>query len=370
MKKIFALFLFAAGALGAWLWFKSSPAAGPEGEIVPAARVEVQVLRTQVISQTLETFGVVAAAPSGEQVITAPFDCLVRRVATVTGARVAAGDTLLEISPSPDAKLQFDTARSAHELARQALTAAQERYDLKLANRQELLTAQQAELEAQQKLTSLESRGLGRDGRIISPTTGVVGKLEHSPGILVPSGSVLVTVTADAGLEARLGVEAADAAQVAAGQAVTLVSTNRPGAAPFTSAVRAMTGTLDLFTGAAEARVPVPIGAALLLGEHVKATIELKKKEALVAPRNAVLPEAGKLVLYTVMNGKAVRHEVTTGIIAGDLIEVSSPDLHAGDSAVTLGNYELNDGMAVQSKTAQANEQPLPPESQRKESKP
>jgi membrane fusion protein (multidrug efflux system) len=198
----------------------------------------------------------------------------------------------------------------------------------------------------------------------------VVGKLELSPGMLVTAGTVLATVTAEAGLEARLGLEAADAAQVVAGQAVTLVSANRPAAGPVTSMVRVAGGALDPVTGAAEVRVPVPAGAALLLGEHLKARIALKKTEALVAPHSAVLPEDGKLVLYTVKNGQAVRHEVTTGIIAGDLVEVSSPDLHDGDSVVTLGNYELTDGMAVQSKATEAKEQRTQPAGQGKETKP
>ena len=360
MKKII-LPLLAVGALAAWLWFRSSAAAGPGADIAPTALVEVVTLNTRVISQTLDAFGVVAAAPSGEQVVTATYDCLVRKVATVTGARVAAGEVLLEITPSPDAQLQFDAARSAHELARKALAAAQERYDLKLANSQELLVAQQAELDARQKITSLETRGLGSDGRIIAPAAGVVGKLELSAGSLVAAGNVLATITRDAGLEARLGLEAADAVQVAVGQPVTLTSVSRPAAGPVMSIVRVAGGALDPVTGAAEVRVPVPAGASLLLGEHTKAAIELGRKAALVTPRSAVLPENGRLVLYTVKDDKAVRHEVTTGIIAGDLVEVSGPDLHEGDSVVTLGNYELADGMAVQSKLTVGPERPRPP---------
>lgn len=347
MKKIL-LFLLLAGGFAAWLWFRSSGTAGAEGEVAPAARVEVVGLETRRISRTLDAFGVVAAAPSGEQVITAAFDCLVRRVATVSGARVAAGEVLLEIAPSPDAQLQFDAARSAHDLARKALAATQERYDLKLANSQDLLSAQQAELDARQKIASFVARGLGGDGRIVAPAGGVVGKLELVPGTLVPAGSALASLTAEAGLEARLGLEASDATQVATGQAVILHSANRPAAGPVASVVRVAGGALDPVTGAAEVRVPVPAGAGLLSGEHVRAAIELQQKEALVAPRSAVLPEGGQLVLYTVKNDRAVRHTVATGIMAGDLVEVIGPDLHDGDSVVTLGNYELTDGMAVQ----------------------
>ena len=87
----------------------------------------------------------------------------------------------------------------------------------------------------------------------------------------------------------------------------------------------------------------------MLLGEHVQASIDVEKKgNALVAPRSAVLPDGDTQVLFTVRNGKAVRHEMTLGIASGDRVEVTGADLHAGDLVVTLGNYELTDGMAVQ----------------------
>jgi hypothetical protein len=87
-----------------------------------------------------------------------------------------------------------------------------------------------------------------------------------------------------------------------------------------------------------------------MLGEHVRAVIEVRKKEsALVVPRSAVLPdEDNKQVLFTVKAGKAVRHEVDVGITAGDLVEVTASGLNAGDAVVTLGNYELTDGMSIQ----------------------
>ena len=140
---------------------------------------------------------------------------------------------------------------------------------------------------------------------------------------------------------------------------MTLVSANRADAQPIGSTVRVAGSVLDPVTGAIEVRVPVPAGATLLLGEHVKAAIEVSKKEALVVPRSAVLPAEGKFELYTVKNGRAVRHEIAPGISAGDLVEISGIDLHDGDTVVTLGNYELTDGMTVQLVATKQNE-PVP----------
>jgi hypothetical protein len=73
------------------------------------------------------------------------------------------------------------------------------------------------------------------------------------------------------------------------------------------------------------------------------------------------LPDDDKQVLYTSKDGRAVRHEVTVGITAGDLVEISGPDLKEGDNVVTLGNYELSAGMAIQpSAPKEKTEEPKP----------
>lgn len=351
MKKFLLLILVGGLVAAGWFYIqktKSGTETVADTADRPAARVETTPLKMQSISQVLTVFGVITAAPSGDRVVLAAFDCVVRKVNAAPGVRVAAGEVLLEIDPSPESQLVFDSARSALAAAVKSLSAARERFDLKLATGEELRTAEQAELEARQKVASLESRGLRGDGRISAPVAGVVGKLEVSTGSGVAAGATLVTVTADAELEARLGIEVSDATKVVPGLPVTLVSAHRGEGASIASTVRMIGATLDAVSGSVEARVPVPSGAMLLLGEHVSGAIELSKKNALVVPRSAVLPDDDKFVLYTSKDGRAVRHEVTVGITTGDLIEVNGPDLHEGDSVVTLGNYELSAGMAIQ----------------------
>jgi membrane fusion protein (multidrug efflux system) len=350
MKKVLIFLFVAAGIIAAWFWFKSKPAAAAEEETAkPAAKVETTPLADQAIAQSIEVFGAIVAAPSGDRVISAPFDGVVRKIHVSVGATVAAGDVLVEVDPSPDAKLAADSARSLLALATKSLAAVQQRYDLKLATSQDLLAAQQAADDARLKAESFAARGLGGDGRITAPDAGVVTKLDLFAGALVPTGTALATVSTGGQLEARLGVEAADVGAVAAGQTVTLESSNRAEPEKVVTTVRAIGAALDPATGAAEARAAVPAGAPLYFGEHVRAQIEVQKKEhALVVPRSAVLPEDDKHLLFTVKNGKAVKHEVKLGLATDDLFEVIGDGLHAGDTVVTLGNYELEDGMAVQ----------------------
>jgi RND family efflux transporter MFP subunit len=350
MKKILILLLVVSLVAGGWFFFKHR--AGPTAEATPekpAAKVGTAVLKAQEIAQALEAFGVVIAAPSADRMITAPYDCIVRKLNVSPGSAIGAGDVIMELDPSADAKLAFDSARSVLALATKALAATQERYDLKLATSQDLLAAQQTADDAKLKFASLEARGLGGDGNITALAGGVVSRLEIAAGAQVLTGAPLITVAAVSQLEVRLGVEAGELADVAAGQSVELASANRAEAEKVLSNVRAVGGALDPITGAAEVFVPVPGGAPLLLGEHVRASIVQEKKEnALVVPRSAVLPDDDKQIMFTVKDGKAVKHEVKIGITADALVEVTGEGLKEGDVVVTLGNYELEDGMAIQ----------------------
>jgi membrane fusion protein (multidrug efflux system) len=369
MKKILLLLLALIVVGGAWYYLKQRGApAAEEAKEKPAAKVETTALKEQPIAQTIEVFGLVAAAPSAERVFAAPYDCVIRKISVSAGSAVGAGDVLMELDPSPDAKLAFDSSRSLLGLATKALAATQERYDLKLATSQDLLAAQQTAEDAKLKAASLEARGVSGDGRLVTMAGGIVSKLELSAGALVAMGTPLITITTGTQLEARLGVEPSDADSVAAGQPVSLESANRAAPEKFPSTVRIVGAALDAFTGAIEVRVPVPADASLRLGTHVRATIEIGKKEnALVVPRSAVLPDDDKQVLFTVKAGKAVKHEVKLGLTTDELIEVIAEGLHAGDAVVTLGNYELEDGMAVQ--TAPTEEKKAEPTGAKDEAK-
>ncbi len=349
MKKILFIFLLVAIGLGVWFWqTHHGEPADAAAEPVATASVETTPLVEREIAQTLETFGVIGASPSGEHVAAATFDGIVSRVAVRLGSRVAVGDVLLELAPSPDAQLALASARSGASLAEKTLTDTQRRFDLNLATQPELQAAQQAADEAKLKAASLEARGAGGDGRMRATVAGVVSKLDATAGAWVNAGAALATVIDEEALEVRLGLEAADVARVAPGQTVKFESVNRPDAGEVSSKVREVGRIVDPATGAMEANAAVPPGASWLPGEHVRATIELTRKTALVAPRRALLPKEGHQVLFTVKDGKAIRHEVQVGVAAGDFVEVGGVGLRAGDAVVTRGNYELEDGMAVQ----------------------
>ena len=185
MKKIFLVLGLAAIAAGAWFWLRpQSP--GPAENERPVAQVQASPLRVQTIVESLAAFGVIEPAPSGARTVALAYDAIVSNIVVSQGATVAAGDVLMEVEATPDAKLAVSSARSVAKLADQALAATRQRYDLRLATSQDLLAAEQAAEDASLRLSSLEGRGQSGDGRLVAPVAGVVTKLDLQPGAVCP----------------------------------------------------------------------------------------------------------------------------------------------------------------------------------------
>jgi membrane fusion protein, multidrug efflux system len=121
----------------------------------------------------------------------------------------------------------------------------------------------------------------------------------------------------------------------------------RPDAGEVEGTVRQVGAAVDASSGAVDVRVSVPQGGSWFAGEHVRASIHVCEKTALLAPRSAVLPDDAQHVIFTVKDGKAARHAVDVGIESDQDVEISGKGLAPGDQAVAVGNYELEDGMAV-----------------------
>jgi hypothetical protein len=93
--------------------------------------------------------------------------------------------------------------------------------------------------------------------------------------------------------------------------------------------------------------VLLPPGVRLLLDSFVVAKMPRISATGLVVPREAVLPGEDGSTLFTVKDGKAVKHKVKVGIENDEQVQIIADDVAEGDLAVIVGNYELEDGMAV-----------------------
>jgi membrane fusion protein (multidrug efflux system) len=351
-----------AGGGGYWLGHHASAApdkddapaeGGKADEVKPVATVTVVPLRKTTIDEDVIAYGTIVAPPSETRVVSVPFESRVTKVLVAPGETVKAGQPLVEVEGSAATKLAVEEASNAQAAAERDLQAVQQRYDQKLATNADLYTAENNLRTAQGRLKSLQQGGAGAPSQLKAESDGIVSKVDVQIGQVVPIGNPLIEVAAQNRIEADLGVEPADAVLLKVGQPVKLEASSATDARPVPGTLRLIGQRVDPATRLVDVRASLPQDARLLLDSFVVATIARTLPDVLVVPRDAALPnEEGGYELFTVKDGKAVKHSVRLGIENDHEVQVISDDLALGDQVVIVGNYELEDGMAVRSQAA------------------
>ncbi len=332
---------------GRWIWHRFGGA--EEKKEAPTARVEVVSVQRKTISEKIVAYGSVVAQPGKTHSISVAFETRVRHVLVAPGQFVKEGDPLSEIEASPAAQLQLQQAQNAAESAQKELKQVQSRFDLKLATNQELNTVQKTAADAQAQLAALQRAGAGGDNRLRSDTSGIVAKVNVQDGQIVAVGSPLFEIVAEDQIEVKLGVEGEDLSALHPDAPVSVFPVNNPEEAPVTGKARLITRRVDPTTRLVDVYVSLPTGTKLMLDGFVRGEFARTAEDALVVPRSAILPdEKSGFELFTVEKDHAKAHAVKLGIQNDTEVEVSSGELREGDRVVTLGNYELEDGMAVE----------------------
>ena len=315
-------------------------------KVKPTASVQTVKLEKSSITATVTAYGTVIAQPSELESVSVQYESKVIRLLVSAGEPAKEGQALIEIEPSPDTKLQLAEAESAAESTRLQLEQTQRRFEMKLAVNQDLQKAQQEARDAAAKFTSLKARGAGDRTTLTSDLNGLLATIDVRIGQIVPAGGPLLSLVPSKQIEILLGVEPATAGRLHDGQKVQIFSVNQKGSGE--GAIRLVTRRVNPETRLVDTFVSAPSDAPLLLDGFVRGEIPVEEKNAFVVPRDAVLPSEDGSVLFTVNDGHAVEHKVVTGLETDTQTEVTGDDLHEGDEVVTVGNYQLEDGMAVE----------------------
>ena len=318
-----------------------------ETEQGPVAAVKVAPIKNGALAEEIAIYGTVVPAAGAVQIFSVPFESRIRRIFVTEAQQVSAGDTVLEIEPSPDTALQTEQARNEYESAKKALEYMQQRFDLKLATNDQVLQTKQALEQAQAKLESLRRRGSEGPRTIRADVAGVVAKVSAQEGAIIAAGAPMIEMVAQNRLEARLGIEPGYIDRVKPGQEVSLVRVNGTESNKIVGHIRKVSRAADPGTRMVQVFTDLPDSSHFLLNEYVMGKIIVASAQGLLVPRSAVLPEGDHYVLFTVKDGHAREHTVRVGLENGKDAEVAAKELQPGESVVTLGNYELKDGMAV-----------------------
>jgi membrane fusion protein (multidrug efflux system) len=347
MKPFFALLTVMLAAC-------SAPPEPPPPAV--SAQVQTATVREMPMTQTLAAYGVAEFDPASTRTLVVQFEAQVVSLEVAAGQNVHKGQALLTLKPGAAAQLELQ------RLAREDVATANELERLTrmrgdgLATNAEVQAAQLAAASAHQMHASLAARSGGGQLLLRAPAEGVVDALPFAPGDVVPAGSMVARLGAANRLRVRLGIEPEDLVQVHAGASVRLHAL-QTGAVIISGRISAVDGRVDPQARLAGALVTLPAGAGFMPGEALRAQIVLAQRgKTLAVPRSAVLYDpahADQPYVYLASAGKAQRRNVTVGLDDGHDIEIAS-GLTLNEVVVVQGNYELADGMNIQTVSAPA----------------
>ncbi|MCG6863200.1 MAG: efflux RND transporter periplasmic adaptor subunit [Chromatiaceae bacterium] len=314
----------------------------------PSVQVRLAPVTQQQVSDILTVYGRVHPDPDAVLTVAMPHAGLITRVAARLGQRVKRGDTLIELSTSPAAHMQYQQARDAVDYSLGELSRMEQLLKEQLATKAQVGAARKALADARSSLQAIEAQGADRALQtLVAPTDGIVVTLNVGQGDRVQADTAALAIASGDRLIAVLGVEPEDLPALHPGTPVKIRSVFRSDE-EIDSRLSVVHAMIDPQTGLVDALAPVSDGRVrrLIIGSYLVADLLLNQHTGVVVPRSAVLRDAQGSFVFTVVTGKAKRIAVETGVEHGDWIEITR-GLEAAERVVDSGNYELADGMAV-----------------------
>jgi membrane fusion protein (multidrug efflux system) len=317
------------------------PSAGG-GQRGPTA-VEAARARTMALADDVFAVGTLRA---NESVVVKPeIAGRIVKVAFSDGAAVRQGQLLIELDASVLA------AQAEQVRAELALSQATHDRTADLAKRNFVSESARdqaaANLNVQQARLRLAEAQLAKT-RIVAPFNGVLGLRNVSLGDFVREGAELVVLEDVSSMKVDLRLPERYFGQLRRGQRIDVGVDAFP-EHNFIAVLDAVDVQVDANGRALMARGRLDNREQLLrTGMFAKARIVLKDKpEAVVVPEEAIIPEGSASFVYRVIEGKARRTPVVTGIRRDGVVELVS-GVQAGEMVITAGQLKLQrDGQDV-----------------------
>lgn len=358
----------ATGALTAWLLVAGAPSLvhaqnGP-------ARVEVDAVRTEPLSQTAPVIGRIVTRREGP--VAARVAGLVSDVAVRVGDRVAQGDPLVLLDAEPLqyerdlAEAEYEAAVAEREVAEaelQLLRGERERLarlegsaafseaqlidkDNEIAVARTRIETANARIDQYQATVNLRARDLD-DAVIRAPYSGVVSIRHVSAGAYLSVGDPVVTLIDDGALELEAEVPSDRLAGLHPG---TEVRVTLDDGTVHRARVRAIVPKEDPLTRTRAVRFEADFdGTQKPLAVDQSATLHLPvgvPRQVVTVDKDGVIQRQNGAMVYVVEDQSAAPRPVQLGEAVGGRLEVLS-GLEAGELVVVRGNERLSPGQPI-----------------------
>lgn len=358
----------AAGGIGGWLLLSdrggsrpatrpvaggavAAPAAGQEmrgrgQQGGPALSVVVAPVRRDVVIDLIESVG---TARANEAVtITAKQTGIVAKINFREGQKVTAGTVLVELD-SGERRADLENVRAQRDEARTRLSRAKQLRNLTMSEARIDELEQQARA-ADARLKMAEARL--DDLRITAPFNGRVGLRQVSLGALVPPGTAITTLDDISVIKVEFSVPETALSRLRAGVPVKATS---PGVEnrSFQGEVSVIDTRIDPATRSIRVNAIFPNAEETLRpGQFMNVELTLDRREnALLIPEEAIIPEGTRHFVFAVVNGRAMRKEVSVGARQVGYIEIVN-GLGPQDVVITRGVQKVRNGQPVNPEAA------------------
>ena len=315
---------------------------GPGGPGGPGGPVIVETARVEQIrlEDDLSAVGTLLATES--VLLKSEVAGRIKRIAFADGQRVARDQILIEFDAAVQAA-QVKQAQAERDLANAKLRRTEDLFAknfLSAAARDDAQANQEiAEARLQLAQANLQKMILR------APFDAVIGIRQVSVGDYIKDGTDLIQLEDTRSMKVDFRVPEQAAGRLRVGQTVNLASDALPDRL-FSARVSALDAAIDVSGRSllirAELRNPPP---QLRPGMFVRVRLVLNEKpKALVIPEEAIVTAQGSKFVYKVVDSKAVRQVVQTGLRTlsqnKPVVEITQ-GLSAGDEVITAGQIKI-----------------------------
>ncbi|MEP6914840.1 MAG: efflux RND transporter periplasmic adaptor subunit [Acidobacteriota bacterium] len=348
-----------AALVGALLLPGCHKAAPDETVTETAVVVEVEAAKTEAVREVFGATGLVAAAPGGDLVVSAPDSARIAEMPRAEGDRVRKGDLLVRFEiPSltagaAQARAAIDQAVARVENAKAAAERVDGLFQRGVAARKEVEDGQRELRDATgalQQAQSAASAAQALAGRttVRAPFDGVIARRWHNPDDLVAAGSgdPILRVINPSRLEIIAAAPLGVLARITVNAPARII--NPGGGGPIAAVVIARPAAVEMGSVSASVRLRPGSAAGLTVGMPVQVEIMgAEHGRAVVIPPAAIVREGAETIVMIVgADSKAHRTQVEVGIVTGDAAEILK-GIAAGDKVIVRGQNGLPDGAAV-----------------------
>lgn len=336
------LFIVVAAGLATASYFgvqQNSKNPAPKAASGPIV-VETAVAKPVELQDAITAIGTLRAAES--VVIKSELAGRIEKISFADGSRVKKGDVLIAFDAAVQ-RAQVEQAKAEHDLAIAKLKRTQELFDKKFLSAAALDDAKATEKIVQARLAlaqaNLEKMSLR------APFDGSIGIRQVSVGDYIKEGADLVNLEDVSSMKADFRVPEQVSGRLRVGQAVNLESDAYPGQR-FPASVTAIDPSVDAAGRSVLMRAVLRDSSQRLKpGMFVRVRLVLETKpNAIVIPEESIVTQQGRLIIFKVVDGKAVSAAVKTGLrttVYGKAVVEVVDGLSAGETVVTAGQIKI-----------------------------